>query len=68
MEKWNGALLSFVMRVGPVYMQVKDVRLYGVDQLSVNFRNAFAQDTQNLLQRGGGNQLKLAVKFHVSVV
>ena len=44
--EWNGALLSSVMRVGPVCMQVMDVHVYAVDLVSAIFQSAFAHDTQ----------------------
>ena len=39
--KWNGALLSSVMRVGSVCMRLMDVLVYGVDLVRVIFRSAF---------------------------
>ena len=66
--KWNGALLSSVMRVGSVCMLMMDVNVYGVDLVSVIFRSAFTHNSQAPPQTSwrGGHQLQLTVTFGVS--
>ena len=44
--KWNGTLLSSVVRVGSICMRVMDIYMYGVDLVSIIFWSAFAHDTQ----------------------
>ena len=67
--KWNGALLSSVMRIGYICMQVMDVHLYGVDLMSFVFRGVPSPTTHRphlRLHGVWGYQLELAVTFGVS--
>ena len=45
--KWNGALLSSVLRIGSVCMRVMDVHVYGIDLMNIIFQSAFGYDTQD---------------------
>ena len=58
--RWNGSLLSSVIRIGSVCMRVMEIHMYYVELVSVIFRSAFAHDKEVPPQAswGGGHQLQ----------